>query len=303
MTDDGYFPRGRSLLRAVHEERLVGLHYGQRALAIGALDPRNFVGTIQSSSGRLAPFRRLTRTAKAFETAFFGTRAEADRMFQRVDRMHQRVDGELPVDSGPFPAGTHFSAFDPELMLWTVAVIADSGQRFYELFVRELSPAERESLWQDYRRFGALFGTPLGSMPATYPEFRAWFEERLASDRMHLTPEARYTGHAIAFEIPMPSAHGPAKRMHDLVMLGSLPPRVRELYGLRWTPATERRWRAAVALLRGLRRVAPERLTHGSCVKSYELIASVERRRLQSGQPTPQVPAPGTLPSGPVAVG
>ncbi len=298
MMDDGYFPRGRSLLRAVHEERLVGLHFGQRALAIGALDPRNFVGTIQSSKGRRAPFKRLVSTALAFETIFFGTRAEADRLLTRVDRMHQRVDGELSVDSGPFPAGTHYSAFDPELMLWTVAVIADSGQRFYEMFVRELSAQERESLWQDYRRFGALFGMPIDTSPATYPEFRAWYEERLASSRMFLTPEARYTGHAIAFKIPMPDAHGVAKRYHDLVMLGSLPPRVRELYGLTWTPAQARRWRAAVAFLRGLRLLAPERMTHGSCRASYELIASVERRRLQRGRPTPQVPEAGTLAGG-----
>ncbi|MBB4663694.1 oxygenase MpaB family protein [Conexibacter arvalis] len=298
MTDDGYFPRGRSLLRAVHEERLVGLHYGQRALAIGALDPRNFVGTIQSSSGRLAPFRRLSRTAAAFETVFFGTRAEADRLLERVDRMHQRVDGELPVDSGPFPAGTHYSAFDPELMLWTVAVIADSGQRFYELFVRELTDDEREALWQDYRRFGALFGMPLGSAPATYGDFRAWWERRLASDRMHLTPEARYTGRAIAFEIPMPNMHGAAKRLHDLVMLGSLPPRVRELYGLPWAPSQARRWRAVVAAMRAGRRLAPTRVARGSCRRNYELVAAIERKRLRNGRPTPQVPAAGELSAG-----
>jgi len=299
MSDDGYFPRGRSLLRGVHEERLVGLFYGQRALTIGALDPRNFVGTIQSSGARRAPFRRLTRTANAFETVFFGSRAEADRLLARVDRAHARVDGELPIDAGPFPAGTHYSAFDPELMLWTVAVIADSGQWFYELFVRELSAAEREALWQDYRRFGALFGMPLGSVPATYPEFRAWWDERLASARMHLTPEARHTGRFISFEIPMPSARGPSKRLHDLVMLGSLPPRVRELYGLTWSAGQARRWRAAVALLRGGRRLAPARMTRGSCRRSYDLIAEVERRRLLAGRPTPQVPAAGELAAGP----
>lgn len=291
--DDGYFPHGRSLLRTVHEERMVGLFYGQRALAIGALDPRNFVGTIQSSQGRLAPFRRLARTAKAFETAFFGTRAEADQMLERVDRLHHRVSGELPVDAGSFPAGTHYSAFDPELMLWTVAVTFDSALWFYELFVRRLSDGEREELWQDYRRFGTLFGMPPKTAPATYPAFRAWYDGRLASDTMHLTPEARYTGRAIAFEIPMPRFHGPAKRVHDLVMLGSFPQRVRELYGLPWTGAHAAAFPFAVGALRAARTVGPKRLTHGSSAQSYDLVAGVERNRLLAGRPTPQVPLPG----------
>lgn len=289
--DDGYFPAGRSLLRQVMAERSVGLFYGQRALAIGALDPRNFVGTIQSSKGRLAPFKRLARTANAFETVFFGTREEADRLLERVDRMHQRVSGELPGDAGPFPAGTHYSAFDPELMLWTVAVTFDSALWFHELLVRRLDEEERERLWQEFRRFGALFGMPIGAAPATYPAFRAWYEERLASDRMHLTPEARYTGRAIAFEIPMPRAHEPAKRVHDLVMLGSLPPRVRELYGLRWTRAHAVRFRVAVTGLRAARRIAPALVTRGRSGASYDLVARVERKRLLMGIPTPQVPA------------
>jgi hypothetical protein len=47
--DEGYFPRGRSVLRQVHEEHLVGLFYGQRALCIGALAPLNYVGTSEHS--------------------------------------------------------------------------------------------------------------------------------------------------------------------------------------------------------------------------------------------------------------
>ena len=45
-------------------------------------------------------------------------------------------------------------------MLWTVAVIADSAQCFYELLVRRLTAAEREALWQDYISFAELFGMP-----------------------------------------------------------------------------------------------------------------------------------------------
>ena len=56
----GYFPRGESVLRRVQGERAVGLLYGQRALLIGALDPRNYIGTARHSRYREQPFG-LTR--------------------------------------------------------------------------------------------------------------------------------------------------------------------------------------------------------------------------------------------------
>jgi len=289
-SDDGYFLRGRSLLRTVQEERLVGLFYGQRALAIGALHPVNYTGTSEATGGRARPFRRLARTAADFETIFLGTRAEADRVLAKVHALHGRVRGTLREDAGPYPAGTPYSAFDPELMLWTMAVIADSTQFFYELFVRRLEAWEREALWQDFVRFGELFGMEREVAPASYPAFRSWWEERLASDEMFLTEEARYMGRAVAFEIPMPAVNRPGKRVHDLVMLGSLPPRVRELYGLSWTAAQARRFRLAVGALRAGRALAPRRVTHGSNRRSFALVQATEAGRLARGRPTPQLP-------------
>src|SRR6185436_7823938 len=104
--DEGYFPRGRSLVRAAQEERLVGLFYGQRALAIGALHPVNYTGTSEATGGRSKPFRRLARTANDFEQIFLGTRAEADKVLAKVHALHERVRGELLADAGPYPAGT-----------------------------------------------------------------------------------------------------------------------------------------------------------------------------------------------------
>src|SRR5918911_4045265 len=104
--DNGYFPRGSSMLRRVHEEHLVGLLYGQRALCIGALAPLNYVGTSEHSGARLTPFRRLAHTGHAFEKIFFGTRQEADTVLTYVHRLHQRVHGELPEDAGVHKAGT-----------------------------------------------------------------------------------------------------------------------------------------------------------------------------------------------------
>jgi uncharacterized protein (DUF2236 family) len=288
--EEGYFPRGRSVLRQVQEQRLVGLFFGQRALAIGALQPVNYTGTSQSTGGRERPFRRLVRTANDFEAIFFGTRAEADRVLRKVHKLHRHVRGELAEDAGPFPAGTPYDAFEPELMLWTVAVTAESALYFYELFVRRLSDWERDAFWLDYVRFGELFGMPRAVAPPTYAAFRAWWDRKLASDEMHLTKEARRTGRFVALEIPMPRVNQPAKRIHDLVMLGSLPPRVRELYGLSWSSAQARAFPLAVVVLRSLHALAPEPVRAGSCARSFALVEATERGRIECGEPTPQLP-------------
>src|ERR1700742_1290581 len=104
----------------VQRDRSVGLLYGQRALLIGALDPLTYTGTMLSTRAADRPFARLARTAKFQETVFLGTREEADRVLATVHRLHQRVAGELPEAAGVHPAGTTYSAFDPELMLWTL---------------------------------------------------------------------------------------------------------------------------------------------------------------------------------------
>lgn len=288
MDDRGYFPKGESMLRRVHSERSVGLLYGQRALIIGALNPLNFTGTYEHTAARLKPFQRLARTAEAFETIFFGTRAEADEVLAYVEKMHSRVEGELTEDAGITPAGSAYSAFDPKLMLWTMAVIADSGGYFYELFVRRLDDREREALWQDYLRFAELFGMPRDAAPATYPEFREYFDGELASERAHLTPVARQVGYWTAFDIPLPRVRGLGKPVHNLIVLGSLPDRVRELYDLDWSPAQAAAFRTAVQALRAARPVTPRSMRRGYNTSHFRLVARTERRRLEQGRPTPQ---------------
>jgi uncharacterized protein (DUF2236 family) len=286
--DDGYFPEG-SILRRIHSERAVGLFYGQRALMIGALNPLAFVGTIEHTNAKLKPFQRLSHTAEVFETIFLGTKAEADRALAFVHRLHERVRGKMPEDAGKVPAGTPYSAFDPELMLWTMAVIADSGPFFYELFVDRLGEHERERLWQEYVRFGELFGMPREAAPSSHREFRDWFDGMLASDEMHLTPDARETGYATAFEIPMPAYRAPAKAVHDLIMLGSLPARVREIYGISYRRPQHLAFRAVVRGLRGARPLTPRSIREGYNTGHFRMVARTERRRLRRGDHTPQV--------------
>jgi uncharacterized protein (DUF2236 family) len=284
---DGYFPRDKSILRRVHEERLVGLLYGQRALAIGAIMPANFLGTILHSRALDKPFQRLAHTGKAFETIYFKSRAEADAVLAIVRRLHEPVQGTLPEPVGPLPAGTSYSALDPELMLWTVAVIADSAQAFYELFVRRLSDGERETLWNEYVRFGELFGMPREVAPPSYAAFRAYWNQRLTSDDVYLTDEARHVGSAIMFEIPVHTSQLPAMQLHNLIMLGALPQRVRELYGLRWTRAHAAAFAAAVASIRAMRPFTPRLLRAGPNTIFFDRVAATERARVARGERAP----------------
>jgi len=261
--------------------------YGQRALGIGAIAPLNFVGTRLHTRSLGTPFQRLVHTAKMFETIFFGSRAQADEVLEAVERLHHRVRGELPEDAGPVRAGTPYSAFDPELMLWTVAVIADSAVRFYELFVEELAEPRRDELWDEYVRFAELFGMPRDVAPRSWAEFREYFDGFVDGPDAYLTDEARITGHAIMFQIPVPALQRPAMRGHNLVILGSLPPRVRELYGLTWTPARAVGFRAAVAFARATRPLTPRALRVGWNTRFFDDVARSERALIARGRPVP----------------
>jgi uncharacterized protein (DUF2236 family) len=283
--DRGYFPQGHSVLHRVQAERMVGLHYGQRALLIGALHPVSFMGTSQSTTQRDRPWRRLVHTGRVFETIFFGTRSEADRALAMVHRMHGRSRGTLTEAAGAFPKGTPYSAFDAKLMLWTIAVAADSAQVFYELFVRKLSDEERDGFWRDWVTFGELFGMPRDAAPPSYVEFRRWYRDMLHGPEMFLTPYARRIGMQVAFSIPLPSSLAIPNGLQNLFQLGSLPERVRELYGLPpWSASRELAFRAATRAMRESRRLLPRGVRNGSVEAAFDLIERRESQLAREGK-------------------
>jgi uncharacterized protein (DUF2236 family) len=263
----------------VHGERSVGLLYGQRALLIGALEPLTYTGTMMSTRSENRPFQRLARTAKIQETILLGTREEADKALAVVHRLHERVKGKLPEAAGVHPAGASYSAFDPELMLWTLAVIADSGRAMYETMVRPLSEGEREDLWQDYIRFGELFGLPRNDVPGSYREFRAWWDERLSSPDLQATAHALEMAPLVAFEQPVPRAARGNIVAQNHIIKGTLPPRVREIFGIRWSGAHERTFRAMTATHRRARRYFPRKMRRGRNDVFFDVVSKTEHQR------------------------
>ncbi len=227
-----------------------------------------------------APRRSRRRSSSA-------AASEADKALGAVHRLHERIKGELPEAAGAHPAGTVYSAFDPELMLWTLAVIADSGREMYETMARPLSAEEREALWQDYVRFGELFGLPRDSVPSSYPEFSAWWEEKLSSPDLHATPHALEMAPLVAFRQPVPLPARLNLETQNLIVKGTLPPQVREIFGIRWTVAHERAFRSVTAAHRRARHAMPRQLRRGRNDYFFNVVTQRERRR--GGTRTPLV--------------
>jgi uncharacterized protein (DUF2236 family) len=174
-------------------------------------------------------------------------------------------------------------------MLWTLAVIADSGRAMYEAMVRPLSGAEREALWQDYLRFGELFGMPRDAAPATYPEFAAWFAEKIASPDLHATPHALAFAPVVAFDHPVPRGARLNLAAGNLVIKGTLPPRVREIFGIPWGPREEASFRALTATHRQAHHLMPRAARRGRNDRFFDVVAAGER--LRGGTPTPELGA------------
>ncbi|MFC8530831.1 oxygenase MpaB family protein [Nocardia sp. NPDC057227] len=291
----GYFADS-SMARRVMSKRIVGLTYGQRALVVGAVNPLLYVGTAENTAHRATPYTRLALTGRLFEAVFLGTKDEADRARAYTARRHAPVRGALPEDAGAHhPAGTAYSANDPHLMFLTMAFTFDSAEVMYDLLVHRLTEGEREGLYQDYVRWGELFGMPRGAAPASYRGFRAYFDGYLASDELFLTEEAKLVGSYLAGQkVPYPQ-RPPLQQVTSgffLLVQGSLPPRIRELYGMRWGLREEAGYRALVRAARAAHLRPPllppvlRSTLAGPSAPMYRLVSKREQELVRTGRPS-----------------
>lgn len=230
----GYFDDS-SVIRRVHREHVVGLA-GARALLMQAAHPVAFVGFFMSTGALDDPYARLQRTARVIDTVLFGERDEADRVTAAVRRMHRRARGVLPEPAGKFPAGTPWAADDPELLLWIIATLADSGALVYSRYVGPLSRQELDAYWDDWRVVGGLFGLQAGDMPAGWAGLRAYMRGMLHGDALHVTPKARELGVEIVLRPPVPLGARPLLELANFIIVGLLPGRIRRQYRLWWDP-------------------------------------------------------------------
>jgi uncharacterized protein (DUF2236 family) len=181
----------------------------------------------------------------------FGDEPTAAAAAHRINTIHDRVTGTLQEPAGRLPAGTPYSAHDPELLAWVQITLLDTMPRTYELLVGPLAPAEKDAYCLESRDGAARLGLPARMVPATFEEVSIAVSARLTDGSLVVTDAAR----AMARDILMPGtpAPWPLKRLHRLITIGLLRPELRSAYELSWSVGDEAslaRWSA------GLRRAA-----------------------------------------------
>jgi len=257
---DGFFPAD-SMIRRLHAERLIAFS-GVRALLMQACDPLAVVGFQRHSILFDDPRKRLMSTDQRMSRMYFGDDTLAQKTGGQVQAMHKRVTGTVEEQYGPIAAGTPYSAADPELMLWTLATLADSALLYWERIFGSLDDEERESYWADYRRIGMLLGMPSDSMPATEPELREYVRGRLDDGSLYMSDDVRDQSKAIIFDPPFDGwlklVLTPVSEAIKLSSVGFLPKQIRQMYGFSWDPARETVLRSSLLQIRIASRVWPD---------------------------------------------
>ncbi len=238
---DGYFPAG-SMIRRLHGERLIAFS-GIRALLMQACDPLAVVGFDRHSVIFSDPRKRLLSTDERMSRMYFGSTELATATGAKIQTMHGRVRGTIDERYGPVPAGTKYAADDPELMLWTLATLADSALVYWNRFFGSLTDEERQSYWSDYRQIGMLLGMPSSAIPETEPELREYVRSRMNDGSLYISEDVRDRSQGIIFNPPFRGwqkvAATPLTEAIKLSSIGFLPPEIRDLYGFGWDPVRE----------------------------------------------------------------
>jgi uncharacterized protein (DUF2236 family) len=237
VSRDGYFPPG-SLIRRVGNSPLTPFLGGGPAVLLQVAHPLVAAGVVRHSDYRRDLWQRLVRTLRALYLIAFGTTAEAEQAGAAVQAVHARVRGRTDTRLGRFPAGTPYSASDPELMLWVHATLVEASLAVHERFVTPLTPDDRERYYREMTLVARLFGMPASAIPASLAEFRDYLDAELGNATITVTPPARAVA-AVILEAPLPMPLRLVVPAHRLATAGLLPDRIREEYGLRWSAAHE----------------------------------------------------------------
>jgi uncharacterized protein (DUF2236 family) len=235
----------------VHRETTV-LFGGARALLMHAAHPLVIAGARETRFYERNPWKRLERTLGLTYALTFGSHEEAYRAADHINRVHRSVRGTDPVTGRPY------DAMDPDLLLWVHAALVDSALLFERLTVGRLTDEERERFHREQMTAAELLGLARDSIPPTTRALREYIDEVVAGDSLMVTDAAMSV--ARLFRSPPRDAEWrPVLGAVAWWAFGTLPPALRDMYGIRWGLPQQAALRATLAALRLGRPAIPRR--------------------------------------------
>jgi uncharacterized protein (DUF2236 family) len=235
----------------VHRETVV-LFGGARALLMHAAHPLVLAGARQTGFYERNPWKRLERTLQLQFTITFGTEEEAREAAERINRVHRDIHG---IDS---VTGLPYDALDADLLLWVHACLVDSSLLFERLMVGRLDDDGRERFHQEQMLGAELLGLSRNRIPPTVHDLQTYLRDVVDGGLLRVTPDARRVGELIR-QPPPEVPWRPVLRQVAWWAFATLPPSLRQGYGVRWDRRTAFRLRGSMLSTKLVRPFVPGR--------------------------------------------
>lgn len=245
------------------------------------------------SVARTDPAGRAIRSADSVLRWTYGG-LEAVEEGRRLRQLHQPLRTRNA-------AGQQISALDPGAYQWVIATAYITTVNAAPLLIgREFTLTEQDELLRDNRRLAVLLRVPMKGYPATRAEFETYFAAMVDTtlqarpdvvDSLDQLRRGRVRAEALS-QLPAPArpiaafAARPMLRVAYLSMVAAMDDRIRDMLGVRISPAEQARLRALFFGVRLAYRVLPDRLTYFPLAyharKHHQCIQQMKRRELKS---------------------
>ena len=221
-----------SMMWRLSRHALFGAHGAGRALLLQIAHPWVTRGVDEHSNTRTDPLGRAKRTFTSVLSIVYGNLEQATKYARAVHNIHSRIQGRMDYDAGAFGRDTPYQANEAQAMLWVHATLWDTTVMMYELFRRPLSQQEKDQFYEETRLFAYMFGIPDEILPPDWNAFMEYNQTMWNSDQLAVTPATRELT-AFLFQ-PLHFTLAPAMAWLKIATAATLPPRLREDFGLRY---------------------------------------------------------------------
>jgi len=222
---------------------------GPRALLLQVTHPSVAAGVAEHSDYQSRPWFRLVRTLAVVSAIAFSEPTHSEMAARQLRQRHAEVTGRT-VDGEPY------RALDPELLRWVWATLCDCLVRVHASFVRPLTVAERDELYDQWKLVGYACGIPVDACPDTWADFTAYFQQMVDSRLVPTEVGRIVAGYVRRPPVPFPLNVVAGEIMHVLTG-GQLPDRLRRQLGFSWTAPHQLAFEAASGASRLATRLVP----------------------------------------------